>query len=280
MLSPFSSKKDAVFANLRLRHIKSTRSGLLIGYKQLSNAIIPTTKQESSLFVFSRELQHPVPFPLGYHQIDNNIMKLKFQQNILQLLLVANVAEAFRVGGSTHVRRINTLRSSTLEEQDAKAKAPAPKKKKKPVYIKNEREQIAKKKDFYRGAGVFRDVKAEVTKDMKKQFDSALMNEMKQNPNYKIERDGAEFYLAKDHGFCWGVERSINLAYSAVETFPEAKVHITNELIHNPMVNDRLHSKNVNFIKKDDENVKDFSDIEEGDVVMLPAFGATLDEMK
>ena len=50
------------------------------------------------------------------------------------------------------------------------------------------------------------------------------------------------------------VERSINLAYSAVETFPESKIHITNELIHNPMVNDRLHTKNVNFIKKDEDN--------------------------
>ena len=76
------------------------------------------------------------------------------------------------------------------------------------------------------------------------------------------------------------VERSINLAYSAVETFPDKNVHITNELIHNPMVNERLHTKNVNFIKKDADNSKDFSQIKEGDVVMLPAFGATLDEMK
>lgn len=203
-------------------------------------------------------------------------MKLKFQQNILHLLLVANVAESFRVGSNYHVRRISTLRSSTLDEQEAKA----PAKKKKRQYIKNEREAIAKKKDFYRGAGVFREVKAEVTEDMKQQFDSKLMNEMKENPNFKVEKDGVEFFLAKDHGFCWGVERSINLAYSAVETFPDSKVHITNELIHNPMVNDRLHSKNVNFIEKDEENTKDFSQIKAGDVVMLPAFGATLDEMK
>jgi len=95
-----------------------------------------------------------------------------------------------------------------------------------------------------------------------------------------LEKDGVEFYLAKDHGFCWGVERSINLAYSAVETFPDAQLHITNELIHNPMVNDKLHTKNVNFIEKDENNSKDFSQIDEGDIVMLPAFGATLDEMK
>ena len=46
------------------------------------------------------------------------------------------------------------------------------------------------------------------------------------------------------------------------------------------MVNERLHKKNVNFIEKDGENAKDFSQIKEGDVVMLPAFGAALDEMK
>jgi len=169
------------------------------------------------------------------------------------------------------------LRSSTIEDQDAtdeKAKVVTTN------YIKKERETIAKKKDFYRGAGVFKKVKAEVSRDMREQFDSELMNQMKEDPNYRLEKDGVEFYLAKDHGFCWGVERSINLAYSAVETFPDAKLHITNELIHNPMVNKKLHTKNVNFIEKDEDNNKDFTQINEGDVVMLPAFGATLDEMK
>jgi len=146
--------------------------------------------------------------------------------------------------------------------------------------IKSEREEIAKKKDYLRGAGVFKKVKRDVTDAMKEQFDSDLMNEMKETTNFMLEKEGVELYLAKDHGFCWGVERSINLAYSAVETFPEAQLHITNELIHNPMVNDKLHAKNVNFIQKDEENVKDFSQIAEGDVVMLPAFGATLDEMR
>jgi len=210
-------------------------------------------------------------------------MRLKIQQNLLHLLLVANVAEAFRVGSSgTPASRLTSLHVSTIDEQDSKPKAEvaAVIKKKKRNYIKNEREDIAKKKDFYRGAGAFRDVKADVTQDMKEQFDSDMMNEMKEDPNYTIQREGVEFFLAKDHGFCWGVERSINLAYSAVETFPESKIHITNELIHNPMVNDRLHSKNVNFIQKDEDNEKDFSQINEGDVVMLPAFGATLDEMK
>ena len=75
-----------------------------------------------------------------------------------------------------------------------------------PTYKKDERQAIAKKPDFYRGAGVFKDVKAGAERDMRRQFDSAMMNEMKENPNYMLERDGVEFYLAKDHGFCWGGE--------------------------------------------------------------------------
>jgi len=182
--------------------------------------------------------------------------------------------------------KINPIFSSTLEDQDASSSSsslpkPEPATETVPkMFIKKEREAIAKKKDFYRGAGVFKKVKAEVALDMRDQFDSEMMNLMKEDPNYMMEKDGVEFYLAKDHGFCWGVERSINLAYSAVETFPDAKIHITNELIHNPMVNERLHKKNVNFIEKDGDNAKDFTQINEGDVVMLPAFGATLDEMK
>jgi len=226
-------------------------------------------------------------------------MRLLYESPVLHLILVANsVVNGFVVfhpgssfvptsadcrssaanGERPVVKRNPILRSSTLEDQKD---APTNKNTKKNTnFIKQEREQIARKKDFYRGAGVFKEVKEDVTKDMKVQFDSELMNIMKDDPNYRLEKDGVEFYLAKDHGFCWGVERSINLAYSAVETFPDKQLHITNELIHNPMVNERLHKKNVNFIEKDEDNFKDFSQIGEGDVVMLPAFGATLDEMK
>ena len=44
------------------------------------------------------------------------------------------------------------------------------------------------------------------------------------------------FVLAKQFGFCWGVERSIELAWAAREAYPEKRMHLTNELIHNPGV--------------------------------------------
>lgn len=59
-------------------------------------------------------------------------------------------------------------------------------------------------------------------------------------------------------------------------------VHITNELIHNPEVNDKLQAMDVQFIEKKNGNPyeKDFTKIEDGDVVILPAFGASLEEME
>jgi hypothetical protein len=83
----------------------------------------------------------------------------------------------------------------------------------------------------------------------------------------------------QDFGFCWGVERSIALAYEAVNHFPDRKVHITNELIHNPEVNDNLNAMNVQFIKKIGDGKKDYESVQDGDVVILPAFGASLEEM-
>ena len=132
----------------------------------------------------------------------------------------------------SRVARFGSRRTTVLASTEAGEE--------KKVYIKNQRNDLQKKKNFLRGASVFKDVKGMVDDDMKQQFSSDLVGEMQDSPNYVLEKDGFEFHLAKDFGFCWGVERSINLAYSAVETFPDSKLHITNELIHNPQVNGHL----------------------------------------
>jgi len=113
---------------------------------------------------------------------------------------------------------------------------------------------------------------------MQSQYKSELVDDMKTN-NFVIERDGVLVHLAKDFGFCWGVERSIALAYEAVDHFPDKTVHITNELIHNPEVNDKLKKMDVQFIEKLDDGKKRFETVKDNDVVILPAFGASLEEM-
>ena len=85
--------------------------------------------------------------------------------------------------------------------------------------------------------------------------------------------------LADAYGFCWGVERAVQMAYEARKQFPDEQIHITNEIIHNPTVNKRLQDMGVKFIEETAEG-KDFSDVKEGEVVILPAFGASVWEMK
>lgn len=142
---------------------------------------------------------------------------------------------------------------------------------------KEDRLNFMKSEQFHRRG--FKEVREQVEGAMEEQYQSDLVKEMRSS-NYVIQKDGVKVYLAKDFGFCWGVERSIALAYEAVEHYPEKTLHITNELIHNPEVNDALTSMNVNLIEKIGEGKKDFSAIQEGDVVILPAFGASYEEME
>nr|AYV97154.1 hydroxymethylbutenyl diphosphate reductase [Haslea ostrearia] len=141
---------------------------------------------------------------------------------------------------------------------------------------KQERLRMMGSEQFHRRG--FKEVREDVEETMNGQFKSSLVDDLRTN-NFVIERDGVKVHLAKDFGFCWGVERSIALAYEAVNHFPDKKVHITNELIHNPEVNDRLDDMNVQFIEKLGEGEKNFESVEDGDVVILPAFGASFEEM-
>ena len=101
---------------------------------------------------------------------------------------------------------------------------------------------------------------------------------MRENSNVHVDGD-VTFKLAEAYGFCWGVERAVQMAYEAKKQFPDANLWITNEIIHNPTVNDRLGEMGVQFIEETADG-KDFSGCKEGEVVILPAFGASVHEMK
>lgn len=198
---------------------------------------------------------------------------MKFSSSaVISALVFASGAAAFNpsVGHTVRQQQPRSALSSTTEEAAAVEE-------KKPSK-KDDRLRMMKSDQFYRRG--FKEVRENVEDVMQQQFKSELVDDMKTS-NYVVEREGVKVHLAKDFGFCWGVERSIALAYEAVKHFPDKKVHITNELIHNPEVNDNLHDMNVQFIKKDekDPTKKDFSTVGDGDVVILPAFGASYEEM-
>jgi 4-hydroxy-3-methylbut-2-enyl diphosphate reductase len=180
------------------------------------------------------------------------------------LLIAAGTASAFAPNPSLSTRFSSSpLRMSEKTSEEKKI---------------SKRLRFMKSDQFFRNG--FKEVRKDVEATMEGQFKSELVDTLKAN-EYVIERDGVKVHLADSFGFCWGVERSIALAYEAVKHFPDRKVHITNELIHNPEVNDNLHNMNVNFIEKSNSaSGKDFSVVNDNDVVILPAFGASFEEMQ
>lgn len=88
--------------------------------------------------------------------------------------------------------------------------------------------------------------------------------------------------LAKEFGFCYGVERAIDLAYAARKVFPDQPIYILGEIIHNPEVNDQIRAMGIKFLSGKEKNA-DLEDLQKDDIVIVPAFGAetsTMDKLR
>ncbi|KAI7758263.1 hypothetical protein M8C21_003609 [Ambrosia artemisiifolia] len=119
--------------------------------------------------------------------------------------------------------------------------------------------------------------KKETLELMNQEYTSDIIKTLKENNNEYTWGD-VTVKLAEAYGFCWGVERAVQIAYEARKQFPEEKIWITNEIIHNPTVNKRLEEMEVKDLPvKNGE--KQFDVVDKGDVVILPAFGAAVNEM-
>jgi 4-hydroxy-3-methylbut-2-en-1-yl diphosphate reductase len=118
----------------------------------------------------------------------------------------------------------------------------------------------------------------EASGQMQSEYQSALIQEIRDH-QHTLRRGDITIRLAESFGFCWGVERAVALAYETRQHFPSERLWITNEIIHNPSVNQRLRDMSVEFVPVIDGQ-KDFSGLAAGDVVILPAFGASVQEMQ
>ncbi|KAL3814164.1 hypothetical protein ACJIZ3_015432 [Penstemon smallii] len=119
--------------------------------------------------------------------------------------------------------------------------------------------------------------KEETLEQMSQEYTSDIIKKLKEN-GYEYTWGNVTVKLAESYGFCWGVERAVQIAYEARKQFPTEKIWITNEIIHNPTVNQRLEEMEVKNIPLDNGK-KQFDVVDKGDVVVLPAFGAAVDEM-
>ena len=94
-----------------------------------------------------------------------------------------------------------------------------------------------------------------------------------------LSAGGLTVKLAKEFGFCYGVERAIDLAYAARKVFPGQPIYILGEIIHNPEVNDQLREMDIKFLSGWEKNA-DIDDLQKNDLVIIPAFGAEMATME
>jgi len=119
------------------------------------------------------------------------------------------------------------------------------------------------------------DMKEAVAGELAAAYHSRLVDEVRAG-NYRHESGRLTIHLAREFGFCYGVDRAVDYAYQAVARFPGRNVFLTGEIIHNPHVNDRLRASGIRFLSDPGEPDHDLGP---DDVVILPAFGITVQEM-
>src|SRR6185295_16553595 len=95
---------------------------------------------------------------------------------------------------------------------------------------------------------------------------------------HQITRGGLTVRLAKEFGFCYGVERAVDIAYQTRHQFKDKRIFITNEMIHNASVNKRLLDMGFIFLSGPYNKGQTYADITADDVAILPAFGAAVKE--
>jgi 4-hydroxy-3-methylbut-2-enyl diphosphate reductase len=120
------------------------------------------------------------------------------------------------------------------------------------------------------------DRKREVAQVLAESYHSDLVARVKQD-GFRYESGRLTIHLAREFGFCYGVDRAVDYAYQARSRFPDRAVYLTGEIIHNPHVNDRLRDMGVRFLSDDGMSV---DGVTPDDVVILPAFGVTIEALE
>ena len=127
---------------------------------------------------------------------------------------------------------------------------------------------------FQKGFGL----KAEVEPILERTYQSDAVERLKAL-GYDASAGGIRLKLAREFGFCYGVDRAVDYAYQTRRRFPERQVFLTGEIIHNPDVNRRLRDMGIRILEESSDPGVHYADVQQGDVVILPAFGVPVQDM-
>ncbi len=122
------------------------------------------------------------------------------------------------------------------------------------------------------------DVMAAVQAQVLSHYRSDLVERIRAN-GHILSAGDLTIKLAKQFGFCYGVERAIDLAYAARKVFPEQPIYILGEIIHNPEVNDQIRAMGIKFLSGKEKDA-DIEDLQQDDIVIIPAFGTEVSTRK
>src|SRR3954471_207720 len=125
------------------------------------------------------------------------------------------------------------------------------------------------------------DLKHAVAGMLADNYHSSIIEQIKAD-DFTYRAGRLTIHLAREFGFCYGVDRAVDYAYQTRERFPDRPVYLTGEIIHNPHVNDKLRAMGIQFLSDAPSpdapaDGRDRIDrLDAGDVVILPAFGVTV----
>ncbi|MBI2404466.1 MAG: 4-hydroxy-3-methylbut-2-enyl diphosphate reductase [Gemmatimonadetes bacterium] len=123
---------------------------------------------------------------------------------------------------------------------------------------------------FRRGFGL----KQEIEGELAEAYHSRLVDRIRAE-GYQLSAGDLTFRLAQEFGFCYGVDRAVEYAYESRRQFPDKRIFLVGEIIHNPHVNGRLEGLGIRILAPGLQGF-DFSPVRHDDVVLLPAFGVTV----
>jgi 4-hydroxy-3-methylbut-2-enyl diphosphate reductase len=124
---------------------------------------------------------------------------------------------------------------------------------------------------FRKGFGLKNEIAGRLTAD----YHSAVVETLRAN-DYRLAAGRLTFRLAREFGFCYGVDRAVEYAYETRTKFPQRRLFLVGEIIHNPHVNQKLRDMGITILAHGQEGDFDFSALTPDDVVIMPAFGVTI----
>jgi 4-hydroxy-3-methylbut-2-enyl diphosphate reductase len=128
---------------------------------------------------------------------------------------------------------------------------------------------------FRKGFGLKNEIAGRLNAD----YHSAVVEAVRAN-EYRLEVGGLTFRLAREFGFCYGVDRAVEYAYETRTKFLDRRLFLVGEIIHNPHVNEKLRHMGITLLAHRPDGEFDFAAVTPDDVVIMPAFGVTIGDFQ